>query len=114
MENKTTKLSDEKLRNIAEMEQILNKTESFNAETQHFLAKWEALLPEIEKLSDYYYNGEWMADYEAANRGEIPAEMPHGVLSEDAVYNVTGEHYLNAVSYLKLITKIIAKAHHND
>lgn len=101
-------MTEERLKNIQEMEEILNKTEVFTSEAKQFLEKWENLLPEIKKLSDYYYEGGWKDDYDASNRGEIPEGIPHGVLSEDAIYNATGEHYLTAVEFLKTVTKIIA------
>lgn len=102
-------MTEKQLKNIKEMEEILNKTEVFTSEAKQFLEKWENLLPEIKKLSDYYYEGGWKDDYDASNRGEIPEGMPHGVLSEDLAYNALGDQYFLAVDFLKLVTKIISR-----
>lgn len=55
----------------------------------------------LRELMDYYENGAWMEDYERDERGELPAELKRGVLSEDAVYNLLCETDLegSAVCY---------------
>ncbi|MCR5137927.1 MAG: DUF1653 domain-containing protein [Oscillospiraceae bacterium] len=53
--------------------------------------------PDEEKLrllERYYTSGEWQADYEADERGELPPDLKRGVLSQDALWNLlerTGE-----------------------
>jgi len=42
----------------------------------------------LEKLTDYYDNGQWMQDYQADERGEIPKNLKRGVLAQDAIYNL--------------------------
>lgn len=39
-------------------------------------------------LNDYMDSGEWQADFEADERGEISKLIPRGVLSEDGLYNI--------------------------
>ena len=39
-------------------------------------------------LKDYMESGQWKADFEADERGEIPADMERGVLSEDGLYDL--------------------------
>jgi len=39
-------------------------------------------------LMDYYFNGLWLKDYEADERGEFPADLKRGVLAEDTLYNL--------------------------
>lgn len=85
-------LSEERLENIRQMEEIANQTEAFISEAELLLEKWSALLPKIQKMEDYYASRLWREDYEASNNGEIPAGMPHGVLSEDWLYNLLSEH----------------------
>lgn len=46
--------------------------------------QWE----NICTLNDYLDSGEWQADFEADERGEIGKDVPRGVLSEDGLYNV--------------------------
>jgi predicted nuclease with TOPRIM domain len=47
------------------------------------LDQWE----NICALNDYLDSGEWQADFEAEERGEISKFIPRGVLSEDGLYN---------------------------
>lgn len=47
------------------------------------LDSWE----DICALNEYLDSGEWQADFEADERGEISKAIPRGVLSEDGLYN---------------------------
>ncbi len=42
----------------------------------------------LQELTEYYENGQWMADYEADEVGLLPSDLKRGVLSEDGVYNL--------------------------
>ena len=42
----------------------------------------------LQELIAYYENGQWLQDYECDERGELPADLKRGVLSEDGVYNL--------------------------
>ena len=42
-------------------------------------------------LEAYYTSGEWMEDYEADERGELPPDLKRGVLSQDALYELLEE-----------------------
>ena len=55
------------------------------------LLKDETVSKMLEVLTDYYANGQWMRDYEADEKGEIPRNLKRGVLSEDAVYDLLSE-----------------------
>ena len=39
-------------------------------------------------LSAYYSGGQWLADYEADERGELPRGLKRGVLSQDGLYDL--------------------------
>lgn len=45
----------------------------------------------LKILTDYYEGGEWLEDYESDERGELPAQLKRGVLSEDGIYNLLAE-----------------------
>ena len=50
-----------------------------------------AASPDEEKLrllNDYYTSGEWLEDYEADERGELPPDLKRGVLSQDALFDL--------------------------
>ena len=49
------------------------------------------LCEKLEILTDYMDSGQWLADYEADERGELPPDLKRGVLSEDGLYNLICE-----------------------
>ena len=42
----------------------------------------------IQELRRYQESGLWLMDYEADERGELPAELKRGVLSQDGLYDL--------------------------
>ena len=40
------------------------------------------------ELREYYENGQWLLDYEADERGELPATLKRGVLSQDGLWDL--------------------------
>lgn len=42
----------------------------------------------LQELTEYYENGQWLADYEVDEAGLLPSDLKRGVLSEDGVYNL--------------------------
>ena len=61
-------------------EEAINKAE---IGVDMLLDAWE----DICALNEYLDSGEWQADFEADERGEISKTVPRGVLSEDGLYN---------------------------
>ena len=49
----------------------------------------ERIIP--RELTDYYFGGQWLLDYQADERGELPEGLKRGVLSEDGVWNLISE-----------------------
>ena len=46
---------------------------------------------QIKTLRTYMESGQWLADYEADGRGEFPAGMKRGVLSQDGLYDLLAQ-----------------------
>lgn len=51
----------------------------------------QTITPDLQK--DYqdlsnYYETEWLSDYEADERGELPVDLKRGVLSQDTLYEI--------------------------
>ena len=44
-----------------------------------------------EELKTYYFGGQWLEDYEADSRGELPPDLRRGVLSQDGLWNLMEE-----------------------
>ena len=40
------------------------------------------------ELEDYYESGQWLNDYEADERGELPRDLKRGVLSQDGLWEL--------------------------
>ncbi len=51
----------------------------------------EAIQEKLQTLADYQESGQWLKDYEADERGELPRDLKRGVLSEDGLYNLLCE-----------------------
>ena len=45
----------------------------------------------IQELTAYLESGQWLADYECDERGELPRDLKRGVLSQDGLYNLLDE-----------------------
>ena len=44
-----------------------------------------------DELRDYYTGSQWLEDYEAEERGELPEDLKRGVLSQDGLWDLMGE-----------------------
>lgn len=55
-------------------------------ETLYDWALAEGIIPEA--LIQYYTGGQWLRDFEADQRGELPPDLKRGVLSEDGLWNL--------------------------
>ena len=44
-----------------------------------------------DELRDYYTGGQWLEDYEAEERGELPEDLTRGVLSQDGLWDLMAE-----------------------
>lgn len=49
------------------------------------------LIAVLDALIEYYDSGQWLSDFQADERGELPHCLRRGVLSEDGVYNLLSE-----------------------
>lgn len=100
-------MTEDRIKNIQAKEEILNKLEAILNNAEEVLQKWNEVQPDFKELIDYYYSEQWRKDHEASNRGEIPMGIPHGVLTEDAIYDTLSRQRDLAIDYLKTITTIL-------
>ncbi len=85
----------ERIERIQNMERSLDASRLAVDRLAEALEAYESVQKELKILSDYYGSSLWREDFEADERGEIPADLKRGVLSEDAVYNLlTDDHEL--------------------
>lgn len=74
------------------MDRIVQNAERIRR-IQHMEAMFDRLRLEkdpalLKELTDYYESGQWLLDYEADERGELPPELKRGVLSQDGIWNL--------------------------
>lgn len=81
-------MQDSQIERIRTMERALNEaTEAVDA-LETALARYEAVLPQLDALNAYYQSPLWLADYDDDRAGRLPAELNRGVLSQDALYDL--------------------------
>ena len=83
---------------IEEVIARVQKMEGYLDEILEFMKKHSSEVKEdrkvhdmLKELMDYYENGQWLADYECDERGELPKDLKRGVLAEDTIYNLIEE-----------------------
>ena len=52
---------------------------------------YDRVLRDVRTLREYQESGLWLEDYEADERGEIPASLKRGVLSQDGLDELFSE-----------------------
>lgn len=80
-----------RVQRIARMEEYFDtlcKAVEHDAES---IKRDKALQSMLAELTAYYENGQWLEDYKADERGELPSELRRGVLSQDGLYNLLSE-----------------------
>lgn len=48
----------------------------------------ESIRKKVQMLEEYCSGVHWLQDYECDERGELPADLKRGVLSQDGLYNL--------------------------
>lgn len=95
------------IKRISEMEKILNDHNDVIENLRAAIERFEGHQEEYRKLSDYYSSQTYFEDLERYDRGEIPEDLPCGVLSEDAVFDLFGENFNVAIEMLELATEVL-------
>ena len=91
------------IKRIAEMENYLNECTSATADLTAQLYRMEALHDDMSRLFSYYGSDAWYED----RNGDVPNNIPAGVLSEDLVYNQITAIRDAALQMLELATDIL-------
>ena len=69
-------------------EALMHETEQGLSEFEGALERFTAVQEKLKELNDYYGSKSWRGDFEASEKGRLPAGLPCGVLSEDGVWNL--------------------------
>lgn len=75
---------------ISEMEKIFDEVNNILKNSPDKLQMLN-VLDKINKLSDYYSNGDWMYDYDLDDKKMLPPNFKRGVLSQDGLYDLLCE-----------------------
>lgn len=76
---------------IQQMEQYMNEVSDALKNCPGSIKKDAEFCRKVEFLKEYMDSGQWLADYEADERGELPTDLKRGVLSQDGLYNLLSE-----------------------
>ena len=76
------------IQRITDLEYKFNEVSRVMAELDMAIDEYIDIKNYIGDLKDYMESGQWRKDFEADERGEIPAEIERGVLSEDGLYDL--------------------------
>jgi len=74
---------------IRQMEQYMD--EILKARENGTYEKEPALKEKLSQLAEYQESGQWLFDYIYDERGELPADLKRGVLSQDILYELLCE-----------------------
>lgn len=70
---------------VRKMEDDFNMVRDIMDDMEMAVYNFEAVQRRIERLFQYMEDGQFLKDFEADERGELPKDMERGVLSEDAL-----------------------------
>lgn len=92
-------MDENRIKRIIIMEQNLDKSQKAITDLENAIKNFNAVQSDICNLAEYYHSKEWQEDYDADCRGEIPANLKRGVLSEDGIYNTLcdNDYLLNLI-----------------
>ena len=70
---------------VRKMEEDFNMVRDIMDDMEMAIYKFEVVQRRIDRLFRYMEGGQFLKDFEADERGELPKDMERGVLSEDAL-----------------------------
>ena len=76
---------------ISEMEEIFDEVTAAQDSLERAVDNYKSLQDKVRKLEDYYSGDQWKEDFAMDERGEIPADVKRGVLSEDGIWNLLSD-----------------------
>ena len=96
-----------KIERIQRMESYLNDYAKTLEETKQAMEQLKEHQESYIQLRDYYSSQAYFDDLDLSNQDDFPKDLPCGVLSEDAVYDLLDEHFQMGVELLEIATKMI-------
>lgn len=78
----------ELLKRVQEMEDRYDAVSRAIAGLDDAISEFKEFKPDLAILKEYMESGQWKADFEQDEAGEIPEDVKRGVLSEDGLYDL--------------------------
>lgn len=100
-------IAQEKIERIKRMEGYLNDYAKTLEETKQAMDRLKEHQERYIQLRDYYSSQDYFDDLDLSNQADFPDDLPCGVLSEDAIYDLLDEHFQMGVELLEIATKMI-------
>lgn len=100
-------IAKENIERIQRMEGYLNDYAKTLEGTKKAVDRLKEHQESYIQLRDYYSSQAYFDDLDLSNQTDFPADLPCGVLSEDAVYDLLDEHFQMGVELLEIATKMI-------
>ena len=100
-------IEQDKIKRIQKMEGYLNDYAMTLEDTKKAVDRLKEHQESYIQLRDYYSSQAYFDDLDLSNQAGFPADLPCGVLSEDAVYDLLDEHFQMGVELLEIATKMI-------
>lgn len=97
----------EKYAHITKMENILVQQEQMLQELNRLLDEADSHREEYRNLLEYYYSEQRTQDLEDDAARRIPEDMPRGVLSEDAIFDLIGDCRDTAIRMLETAVQML-------
>ncbi|MBQ4034500.1 MAG: DUF4298 domain-containing protein [Paludibacteraceae bacterium] len=76
---------------IEQMEALFDKSNEVLEQLKQSVGAFLSIQPTIEELANYY-SSDWRTDFEADEKGKLPAGLKRGVLSEDGLWELLEEY----------------------
>lgn len=93
---------------VRKMEEDFNMVRNIMDDMEVAVYNFAAVQRRIDRLFDYMEDGQFLEDFEADERGELPKDMPRGVLSEDALDSLLVDVTLMRSRLQKLVGEVSA------
>ena len=100
-------IEQDKIQRIQRMESHLNDYAKTLEETKKAVDQLREHQENYIQLLYYYSSHAYFDDLDLSNQADFPTDLPCGVLSEDAVYDLLDEHFQMGVELLEIATKMI-------
>ncbi|MBF6626645.1 DUF4298 domain-containing protein [Aerococcaceae bacterium zg-BR9] len=94
-------------KDVIRFEKILNESQAMYDQLEDLLEKIVENESRMLALREYYYSEEYHRDVEISNQTDRYKDISHGVLSEDAVYNLMITSYQNSIRMLEVATQTL-------